>query len=129
MRLGNVALGEGQDGHEREELGRLPFIFASARIFKELSVMLAKLVFSTIVAIAAFEIARAQIPPSAIEVGSCRGRHAAAARGDADEIMRLVRAGADVHARDANGRTPLHVAAYRGDSASVRALLAGKADP
>jgi len=50
-------------------------------------------------------------------------------RGDVEEIAHLVRAGADVNARDANGRTPLHVATYRGDAAAVRALLAGKADP
>jgi ankyrin repeat protein len=95
-----------------------------------LSVTLAKLAFTALAAAAPLgTAARAQIPPTPTEIGAYRGLHSAAARGQAGEIMRLIRAGADVNGRDANGRTPLHVATYRGDPTVVRALLAGKADP
>ncbi|HEX8167012.1 MAG TPA: ankyrin repeat domain-containing protein [Beijerinckiaceae bacterium] len=72
--------------------------------------------------------ALAQTPPTAAEVAAYRGLHAAAARGDAEEARRLAAGGADVNARDGNGRTPLHVAAFHGHVAAARALLAAKAD-
>jgi uncharacterized protein len=91
-------------------------------------VALARIAAATLAATAP-QIVQAQIPPTETEARSYRGLHSAAMRGEADEIMQLVRAGADVNARDGNGRTPLHLAAYRGDPAAARALLAGKADP
>ncbi len=48
---------------------------------------------------------QAQIPPSASEVAAYEGLHAAAAKGDAAKIKRLVAAGADPNARDGHGRT------------------------
>ena len=92
--------------------------------------MHAKLGFIIVVAVATLDTAAwAQVPPTEAEATSYRGLHAAAARGDAAEIMHLIQAGADVNAQDSNGRTPLHVATHRGDPAAVRALLVGKTDP
>jgi ankyrin repeat protein len=73
--------------------------------------------------------ARAQIPPSAAEYAAYAGLHAAAARGDAAEIARLVADGADPNSRDRYQRTPLHVAAYRGRHDAMRALVRAGADP
>ncbi len=43
---------------------------------------------------------QAQTPPSAAELSSYRGLHAAAAHGSTEEVRRLTAAGADVNARD-----------------------------
>ena len=72
--------------------------------------------------------AAAQTPPGPAELAAFRGLHAAAARGDAEEIRRLLAAGADPHARDPAGRTPLHVAAFRAQGDAIRALVKGGAD-
>jgi ankyrin repeat protein len=73
--------------------------------------------------------ASAQTAPTDAEVAAYRGLHAAAARGAVEDIERLVNAGADLNARDGNGRTPLHVAAFQGDGRTVQALLGAGADP
>jgi len=73
--------------------------------------------------------APAQVPPSASEIAAFKGLFAAAARGDAAEIARLVAQGADVKARDGHQRTALHVAAHGGHKEAVRALITGGADP
>jgi ankyrin repeat protein len=73
--------------------------------------------------------ATAQTPPTADTRAGYTGLFAAAARGDAAEIARLTVAGADVKARDGNGRTPLHVAAFASQLAAMRALVQAGADP
>lgn len=72
--------------------------------------------------------AAAQIAPSADELRAYRGLHAAAAKGDAAEIQRLVKAGAPIEARDAHQRTPLHVAVFMRKPEAARALLKLGAD-
>lgn len=74
-------------------------------------------------------IGHAQMPPSAAELTAYTGLHAAAAHGDAKEIVKLIAAGADPNSRDSNGRTPLHVAAHRSKQEAMRALVRGDADP
>jgi len=74
-------------------------------------------------------VARAQTAPSAAELSAYRGLHAAAARGDAAEIRRLLAAGAVPGARDGHGRTALHVAAFASSPDAARALVEGGADP
>lgn len=73
--------------------------------------------------------AAAQTPPSPAEIANYRDLHAAAWRGNTDEVGRLIRAGAQLDAQDGNGRTPLHVAAFAGHGAIAEALLAAGADP
>ena len=65
----------------------------------------------------------AQVPPSEAELRTYAGLHAAAARGDATEIERLVKAGARIDAQDSRSRTPLHVAAFFRRHDAARALL------
>ena len=76
--------------------------------------------------------AAAQVPPSAAEIAAYQGLHAAAQRGDLAAIDRQLRAaarpGALLAARDAMGRTPLHVATFARQREAVKALLAAGAD-
>src|SRR5262245_17270290 len=83
----------------------------------------------SIVLLALMAPAAAQISPSAAEIAAYRGLHAAAARGDAGEIERLVRAGTTIDAHDSHGRTPLHVAVFMGKQDAARTLLRLGADP
>ena len=71
----------------------------------------------------------AQIPPTEPEVRGYTGLHAAAAAGNVPEIERLVAAGANRELRDGNGRTPLHVAAYRQQYDAARVLMKRGANP
>jgi ankyrin repeat protein len=73
--------------------------------------------------------APAQIAPSATEVLAYRGLHAAAAKGDAAEVPRLIAAGEKADAVDGHRRTPLHVAAHFHHQAAAQALLKGGANP
>jgi hypothetical protein len=72
--------------------------------------------------------AGAQVPPTAQETAGYTGLLAAAAKGDAGEIARLAATGTNVNVRDGYGRTPLHVAAYRGKHDAMRALAKAGAD-
>lgn len=73
--------------------------------------------------------AHAQVPPSAAELRAYTGLLAAAAKGDAAEIARLVAGGAKPDVRDGYRRTPLHVSAYRRQHEAMRALVKAGADP
>jgi len=85
---------------------------------------------ATLVLLAGLAVALpAQVPPSSTERADYTGLLAAAARGDAPLVRRLLAAGADPGIRDRRGRTPLHVAAFAGHHDAMRALAAGGADP
>jgi uncharacterized protein len=73
--------------------------------------------------------ALAQIAPGPSELRTYAGLHAAAAKGDAAEIARLIAAGEKVDVQDAHSRTPLLVAAHFGHQAAAQALLEGGANP
>jgi uncharacterized protein len=66
----------------------------------------------------------AQVPPSENEIQRYTGLHRAAARGEVASIKP-----GNVDVRDARGRTPLHVAAFRAQHEAMRALVAAGADP
>ncbi|MET3496541.1 ankyrin repeat domain-containing protein [Variovorax boronicumulans] len=65
----------------------------------------------------------AQVPPLAAEVLAYEGLHKAAWHGDLPKLKTLIASGAGLDARDAKGRTPLHVATYARQREAV-ALLA-----
>jgi len=71
----------------------------------------------------------AQIPPSPTEIAAYRGLHAAAQRGDLMETERLAAPSSALAARDAYGRTPLHIATYARQREAIKALLRAGADP
>jgi uncharacterized protein len=73
--------------------------------------------------------AQAQVPPTPAEVAAFQGLHAAAQRGDVAAIQRAAQHKAALEARDAAGRTPLHVATFARQHQAVRALLQAGADP
>ena len=68
----------------------------------------------------------AQVAPSPHEAARYTGLHAVAHSGDL-ALLRQVLAGADVNGRDAQGRTPLHVASFARQREAIRALAAGGA--
>ena len=73
--------------------------------------------------------ASAQTAPSPAEIARYGGLHAAAHRGQAGEIEKLVAAGTRVNERDARGRTPLHVATFAAKREAIRVLVKAGADP
>ncbi len=86
--------------------------------------------FAAIFLFSAFTTAAlAQVPPSSREAAAYDGLHAAAWAGDVGRITQLLGQGADVEARDKNGRTPLHVAAFASHEDAARALIAGGSYP
>ena len=54
--------------------------------------------------------------------------HDAVTKGDADLVSRLIKWGADVNARDEDGRAPLLEASYKGNLQIIRSLLDAGAD-
>ncbi len=77
---------------------------------------------------AAAPAAYAQVPPSSSELKAYQGLHAAAARGDLAALQRLSTSKAVLEARDAQGRTPLHVATFARQAEAVRVLIRAGAD-
>jgi uncharacterized protein len=73
-------------------------------------------------------LAHAQVPPTASEISQYTGLHQAAANGDINEIAAILANDQNPDPRDANQRTPLHVAAYLGRHDAMRALAKAKAD-
>lgn len=73
-------------------------------------------------------VAQAQTAPSTSEIAAYKDLHKAAQNGDAAEIRRLAATGMDVNARDGDGRTPAHVAAFASNDEALRALAEAGAD-
>jgi ankyrin repeat protein len=88
--------------------------------------MLRRIVFCLLLAMPS--AAGAQIAPSPAEIAAYRGLHQAAQNGNVTETLALVRSGADVNARDRQGRTPAHVAAFASNGEVLRALAKAGAD-
>lgn len=72
--------------------------------------------------------AAAQVPPTASEAAAYTGLLAAAHRGDVDAIQRQAASRSALASRDAQGRTPLHVATFAKQRGAIQALLAAGAD-
>ena len=68
--------------------------------------------------------AGAQVAPSATEVAAYGALHAAAYSGNLSQLSAALADGAAVNGRDANGRTPLHVATFARQRGSIRSLAA-----
>jgi ankyrin repeat protein len=73
--------------------------------------------------------AAAQTPPSERDLRIYAGLHDAAARGDAEEVEKLIAEGEKPNLQDAASRTPLHVAAFLRRHAAARALIRLGANP
>jgi ankyrin repeat protein len=73
--------------------------------------------------------ARAQTPPSPSEIAAYTGLHKAVAAGDLAETAKLIATRPDLEARDGNGRTPLHVAAFVSNQPIAQALVKAGANP
>ena len=72
--------------------------------------------------------ALAQVPPLAAEVLAYEGLHQAAWHGDLPKLKALIASGANLDARDARGRTPLHVATFARQRDAIRLLAKAGAD-
>jgi ankyrin repeat protein len=77
-----------------------------------------------VAACAVLQPAQAQVPPSPADIAAYQGLHAAAAQGDSAALQRLLAGAgaAQLNARDAHGRTPLHVATFARQREAIRAL-------
>lgn len=81
------------------------------------------------VIVSSSHISDAQISPSSMDELSYSELFAAASQGEVSQIRDLVASGEKVDARDSHGRTPLHIAAFGGHHAAMKALVASGADP
>ncbi len=73
-------------------------------------------------------LAGAQVAPSMSERAAYGGLFRAVVDGDGMRLAELLAQGAETDVRDGRGRTPLHVAAHRGEHAAMRALVEAGAD-
>ncbi len=73
-------------------------------------------------------MAWAQLAPSAVQVQAYRGLHAAAQRGDVAQVSALVRDRAQLEARDAQGRTAVHIATFARQTDVLKTLAQAGAD-
>lgn len=73
-------------------------------------------------------ISSAQTAPSKNDIEAYAGLHKAAHEGDTDTILTLLKAGAEIDARDTAGRTPLIVAAFASKEETVQVLSEGGAN-
>jgi ankyrin repeat protein len=69
-----------------------------------------------------------QTAPSPQQVAQCAGRHLAAHRGEIASIEQLVSSGADLNARDSQGRASIHIAAFASQVEVRRAMANAGAD-
>jgi uncharacterized protein len=76
---------------------------------------------------AATMAAQAQTAPTAADTAAYTGLHAAAWRGDAAQVAALASPAA-LRARDAHGRTPLHVATFARRRGAIEALVKAGAE-
>lgn len=72
--------------------------------------------------------AAAQVAPSAAEAARYTGLHAAAHKGDLQQLRKLLVSGVNVNARDPFGRTAVHVATFARQREVLRALAQGAAN-
>ena len=70
----------------------------------------------------------AQVPPSTAQTSAYAGLHAAAHHGDVGTIGRLATDKTLIESRDADGRTPLHVATFARQREAIAALIDSGAD-
>jgi len=70
----------------------------------------------------------AQTPPDPQTLRSYQGLHAAARSGELPALKSQIAGGADLNARDANGRTPLHVATFARQREAIAVLAQAGAD-
>ena len=63
-----------------------------------------------------------QSPPTASQIVTYKGLHAAVIEGDLAKISNLINSGADLEVRDGSGRTPLMIAGY-GENHAIAKLL------
>jgi uncharacterized protein len=70
----------------------------------------------------------AQVAPSASEVADYRGLHAAAAQGHLPNLKHLIASQTPLNARDAYGRTAVHVATFARQREAIRLLAQAGAD-
>lgn len=70
----------------------------------------------------------AQTPPTQAQITGYDGLQLAAHLGDVAAIRRLIKEGANIEARDTQGRTPVHIAAFASHEAAIVALAGAGAD-